>query len=86
MAHLFCGIVPGEDKDEALCEQGRPCRPGYNAEASLAGLVEIPRVVAGSSISSPADPAAACQVDVGLVGEMEAARTTTDEGPQQFNS
>jgi hypothetical protein len=39
--------------------------PGSEAEAALADLVEVPGVVAGSSISSPAYPAA-----VGRVGDV----------------
>ena len=39
--------------------------PGFEAEAALAGFVEVPGLVNGSSISLLTDPAAAGRVDKG---------------------
>lgn len=46
-------------------DEADPATPGFEAEAALAGLVEVPGVVDGSSISLLTDPAAAGRVDEG---------------------
>lgn len=58
----FAALFPVRTNTRHCADEADLATPGSEAEAALAGLVEVPGVVAGSSISSPAYPAAAGRV------------------------